>query len=92
MQKQYRSNPKGGRPTNCRAQAISIITGYIYFQLTGRKPAYTVPVDLDIYQPCGVFFNLLQEVLDIFGLKHNVEHLVKERAASFRLPPSSPQN
>lgn len=92
MPKQYRTNPKGGRPPNSRAQAIAVITGYTYFQLTGRKPALTIPVELDTYQPGGVFFNLLQDVLGIFGLEHNVEHLVKELAASFQMPPSSSQD
>lgn len=89
MPKRYRVNPKGGRPPNSRAQAIAVITGYTYFQLTGRKPALTIPVDLDTYQPGGAFYELLKEVLDIFGLGHSVEHLVKELAASFVVPPSS---
>jgi hypothetical protein len=76
----------GGRPVNLRANAVTTITANAFLRLTGRLPTLTITVIDDDLTPLGQFFEVLQEVFDILGLKESAEHCGKRAMREFTTP------
>lgn len=78
LSERYRQHPsKGGRPTNVRAKAVSILTAYTYERLTGKRPTLIILTDSDDLSPQGPFYDLTVEVFRILGLKESPEYYAR---------------
>lgn len=76
----------GGRPVNLRAHAVTTITANAFLRLTGRLPTWTISIINDDLTPQGQFFEVLEEVFAILGLKENPEHYGKRAMRNFTMP------
>jgi hypothetical protein len=68
---------EGGRRENTRAKAMCEILAHCYKLLTGSKPTLIRDGMSDDSSPKGPFFNLVEDIFKVMGLKESTEHYAK---------------
>ena len=75
---------KGGRPEDMRVQIVASMLASFYFKLTGHQPTLRIDSHLDDLTPHGPFFELVEAVFGIIGLKGSTEHAVRKAIQEFK--------
>lgn len=74
----------GGRPQNCRAQALTMVLAINYHKLTGKQPTITTLTYKDRYPADGPFFEFVKSVFAALDLHENAEHFARLAANRYK--------